>query len=313
MGVSLSWWWLMVGCTATKATSATDPAPSDEVGGSIQADETGTPGVDETGTPPVVDETACNGHASLCGRTLQEITLPGTHNSMSNADAGWLAPNQQHGITRQLEDGIRAMMLDTMEWNGEPYLCHGFCELGAQPLAEGLQELEDFLEANPREVLLVIFQDGLSVDVMVEVITDVGLHERVWTHDGEFFPTLEEMIDAGQQLVITAESGSPPPAWYQHAWNLITDTPYSFSRAEEFSCERLRGEETNPLLLVNHWLGTPLPTEEGAIEVNHVDILQARAEACSHDRDRRVNILAVDFYHQGDLFSVVDGLNGIDR
>ena len=267
--------------------------------------------VGEAGTGQAPDETACNGHPSLCDRTLQQITLPGTHNSMSNADAGWLAPNQQHGITRQLEEGIRAMMLDTMEWNGEPYLCHGYCELGAQPLAEGLQEIEDFLAAHPREVLLIIFQDGLSVEVMVEVITEVGLSERVWTHDGESFPTLEEMIDAGQQLVVTAESGSPPPEWYQHAWNLITDTPYSFRSADDFSCERLRGEEENPLFLVNHWLGTPLPTEEGAIEVNHTDILQARAEECGRARDRPVNILAVDFYHQGDLFTVVDQLNGL--
>ena len=75
----------------------------------------------------------CNGHAELCDRTLDNVTLPGTHNSMSNLDAGWIAANQQHGITRQLDDGIRALMLDTMEWNGEPHLCHGYCELGAQP------------------------------------------------------------------------------------------------------------------------------------------------------------------------------------
>ena len=297
----LNWWWLIVGCTVGKATSTSDTPMSGDSGPVVESGETGR----------APDETACNGHPSLCARTLQQITLPGTHNSMSNADAGWLAPNQQHGITQQLEEGIRAMMLDTMEWNGEPYLCHGYCELGAQPLAEGLQEIEDFLAAHPREVLLIIFQDGLSVEVMVEVITEVGLSERVWTYGGESFPTLEEMIDAGQQLVVTAESGSPPPEWYQHAWNLITDTPYSFRSAEEFSCERLRGEEVSPLFLVNHWLGTPLPTEEGAIEVNRADILQTRAEECGLARDRPVNILAVDFYHQGDLFTVVDHLNGL--
>ncbi len=67
----------------------------------------------------------CNGHEALCDRPLDEVTLAGTHNSMSNADAEWMAPNQQHGLTRQLEDGVRALMLDTMEWNGGPYLCHG--------------------------------------------------------------------------------------------------------------------------------------------------------------------------------------------
>lgn len=282
------WWlWVMLGCTADK--------------------------MQDSGAGSTAVEEGCNGHGSLCARTLEQITLPGTHNSMANADADWVAANQQHGITQQLEDGIRAMMLDTMDWNGEPYLCHGYCELGAQPLAEGLQEIEEFLLANPKEVLLIIFQDSLSVEVMVEVITEVGLDQRVWTHDGSAFPTLQEMIDAGQQLVITAESGAPPPAWYHHAWDLITDTPYSFSSADEFSCERLRGEDENPLFLVNHWLGTPLPTEEGAMEVNQADVLLSRTEECAAERGRSINILAVDFYNQGDLFSVVDRLNGVTR
>ena len=31
----------------------------------------------------------CNGDPSLCGRTLDRVVLPATHNSMSNAAAGW--------------------------------------------------------------------------------------------------------------------------------------------------------------------------------------------------------------------------------
>ena len=279
------WLWLVLGCSGEKALEI------------------------DSGTPVV--ENGCNGHLALCDRSLAQITLPGTHNSMANADAEWFAPNQQHGISQQLQDGIRAMMLDTMEWNGEPYLCHGYCELGAQPLDEGLREIEDFLSVNPREVLLIIFQDSLSVEVMVEVMMEVGLDQRVWTYDGMAFPTLQEMIDSGQQLVVTAESGSPPPDWYHHAWELITDTPYSFSSEDEFTCERLRGEDENPLFLVNHWLGTPLPTEAGAVEVNQAEVLLSRAEQCAAERDRPINILAVDFYNHGDLFSVVDQLNGI--
>ena len=57
----------------------------------------------------------CNGHEELCERPLDQVTLAGTHNSMSNEDEGWLAPNQGFGISRQLQDGIRAMMLDTVD------------------------------------------------------------------------------------------------------------------------------------------------------------------------------------------------------
>jgi hypothetical protein len=258
-------------------------------------------------------EVTCNGHAALCDRPLDAVTLPGTHNSMSNADAGWIAPNQVHGITRQLEDGIRALMLDTLEWNGEPYLCHGYCELGAQPLAEGLTEIEDFMDAHPSQVVLIIFQDGISVELTASVMDDVGLSDRVWAWDGHTspLPTLGALISAGTTLVVTGEHGSPPPNWYHHAWDLITDTPYEFWDTEDFDCSRSRGSADSPLFLVNHWLSQPLPTEEGAITANSADVLSARAANCETLRDRPINILAVDFYSHGDLLKVVDTLNGI--
>jgi len=242
---------------------------------------------------------------------LDDVTFPGTHNSMANGDAEWIAPNQQHGITQQLNDGIRSLMLDTMDWNGEPYLCHGYCELGAQPLSEGLAEVETFLAANPREVVIIIFQDGLSTDVMTTALEESGLAARAWT-GADTLPTLGELIDAGTPLIITAEHGGPPPSWYHHAWDWIQDTPYSFSAADEMNCDPFRGSEDNPLFLVNHWLGTPLPTETGAMDVNATDILAQRAQACEEERGQRITILAVDFYNHGDLFSVVDTLNGID-
>ena len=168
-----------------------------------------------------------------------------------------------------------------------------------------------FLDQHPDNVVVIVFQDGLSIDRMVAALDESGLGARAWTFDGTF-PTLAELIDAGTNLVITGESGGPPPDWYHHAWELIQDTPYSFSSEEEFSCEANRGQATNPLFLVNHWIGTPLPTAEGAAEVNAAPILEARAQLCAAERGQRVNLLGVDFYDRGDLFEVVDRLNGLD-
>src|SRR6185295_9322613 len=39
----------------------------------------------------------CNGHVELCGRRFDQVSLPCTHNSMSNAFDRWVAPNQQFG------------------------------------------------------------------------------------------------------------------------------------------------------------------------------------------------------------------------
>lgn len=57
--------------------------------------------------------TACNGLVELCERRLDQVVLAGTHNSMSAADRpGWLFANQSRPIPRQLDDGIRLLMID---------------------------------------------------------------------------------------------------------------------------------------------------------------------------------------------------------
>ncbi|UGS39290.1 PI-PLC domain-containing protein [Capillimicrobium parvum] len=59
------------------------------------------------------DITACNGHAELCDRTIDEVVFPGTHNSMSaQTYPNWLFSQQEKGIGSQLDDGIRALLID---------------------------------------------------------------------------------------------------------------------------------------------------------------------------------------------------------
>jgi hypothetical protein len=61
--------------------------------------------------PESIEE--CNGSAELCDRHLNDVTFPGTHNSMSAADSpGWLFTNQRHDIATQLDDGIRVLLID---------------------------------------------------------------------------------------------------------------------------------------------------------------------------------------------------------
>jgi len=62
-------------------------------------------------TPPPAP-VACNGHAELCGRTLPEVALPATHNSMSAPLPGWYAALVDGPIPQQLEDGIRGLLVD---------------------------------------------------------------------------------------------------------------------------------------------------------------------------------------------------------
>ena len=273
------------------------------------------PGAKPAGAFPTdsgeVPNTGCNGHDILCDRALSAVTFPGTHNSMSSAADEWLGPNQPDGIGPQLDAGIRALMLDTHAWEDGLWLCHGSCELGAQPLAEGLGEIRDFLDAHPREVVQIIFQDAIPLADSRAALDDAGLGTRLyrWTEGAD--PTLRQLIDAGTPLVVGLESGNSDGNGIHGAWDLWVDTPYSFNSLDEFSCEQNRGAAENPLFLVNHWLG-PLPAAALAAEANDPAVLEARARQCAEEWGRAVNFLGVDHYDQGDLFGVVDRLNGVD-
>ncbi len=60
----------------------------------------------------------CNGYAQLCDRRFNQVSYPATHNSMSAADEdGWFLAEQPTGIIGQLDDGIRALLIDS--WQGQ--------------------------------------------------------------------------------------------------------------------------------------------------------------------------------------------------
>ena len=66
--------------------------------------------------PPAVaavSPASCNGSPALCDRRLDQVVFAGTHNSYAAGDQrGWYFPNQRRAIERQLDDGIRSLMLD---------------------------------------------------------------------------------------------------------------------------------------------------------------------------------------------------------
>ncbi len=68
----------------------------------------------------------------------------------------------------------------------------------------------------------------------------------------------------------------------------------------------------SPLFLVNHWLNNHGSRVSDAAKVNAYDVLWPRVETCQRERDQLPNYVAVDFYDQGDLLTVVDQLNGLD-
>ncbi|MCA9651129.1 MAG: hypothetical protein H6712_18905 [Myxococcales bacterium] len=297
--------------TSTGETASTTGIASSSSEGTAADETTGS----STGGPGL----PCNGHVELCDRPFDEVVFPGTHNSHSALDEGFpqLNANQQHGIAQQLADGVRVMLIDVYPDEADPdtvLMCHGPCSLASTPHLEGLGAIVGFLQANPREVLTIIYEDHVAVEELEEDFAVTGADALAFVHaPGQPWPTLGEMIEADARLVVTAESGGPPPPWFHHVWDEAWDTPYGPMSAQELSCELNRGSPEHDLFLVNHWVNDAfgLPSMENAAIVNASDVLLARAQECWRQWDHAPNFLAIDFYEEGDLFAVVDALNGL--
>jgi hypothetical protein len=60
------------------------------------------------------EEQVCNGKKSLCDLRIDQVTFPGSHNSMSSANyPGFLFAEQIGTINEQLNSGVRALLIDT--------------------------------------------------------------------------------------------------------------------------------------------------------------------------------------------------------
>ena len=315
---------------------------------------------------------ACEGHAELCDRSLKDVVLAATHNSMSVPLAGWFSALQDHSITGQLDAGVRGLLIDThyadrlangrvrtafdsaadfeaavkqdslspqslraarrlrerLGFRGKGtrgiYLCHTFCELGSTPLASALRDIHTFLVTRPTEIVVIVNQDYVTPADFVKAVRDAGLARYAFTGlDEPTWPTLREMIAENQRLVVLAENQAGAAPWYQLAYkHLLQETPFEFGRASELttpaslaaSCRPNRGPADAPLLLLNHWVTTdPVPRPSDADKVNAYGPLLRRARECERIRGHLPNLLAVNFDQSGDVFGVVDTLNGVKR
>jgi hypothetical protein len=264
----------------------------------------------DAGPPP--SATACNGADVLCGRRYDEVAYVTTHNAMSSQEDGFIGPNQYFGIARQLDDGVRGLMLDVHDDNGQPALCHGVCFLGKTPLVEGLGAIRTFLDAHPREVVTIIFESYVDGAVIERAFADADLVRLVHTQArGAAWPTLAAMVAANRRLVVLTDRPGGP-AWNMDVWAHAWETHFSAANTTDFSCNPNRGDVRNPLFILNHFLTRTLPVPRQAPTTNGAPLLPDRAAACRTSSGHLPNFVTVDFYSVGVVREVVDALNGVD-
>lgn len=253
----------------------------------------------------------CNGHEVLCDRRVSEAVFAATHNSMAAEEEEWLAPNHIYAIPTQLKDGIRALNIDTYWWEEEAHMCHGFCEIGAQPLSYATDAIREFLNDTPNTVLIITFQSNISAEQTLEPFVSSGLETELYTHTlGSPWPTLRTLIEKETRLLLFSNNDGGRIEGYMAQWEHWVDNPYSAQEISDFSCVPDRGNlETATLYNINHFLTNPIASPELAEDANTQTSFFSHIDRCIAETTRNPSQILVDFYSIGSLLDVVDTYN----
>ncbi len=195
----------------------------------------------------------------------------------------------------------------------KPFMCHTLCELGATDLLAQMQGLEQWMQANPREVVTLFIQDAVTPADTAAVLEQAGLTKFAYVHDaGAPWPTLGEMVDSGKRLLVLMENegGGQRYPYLHQGFDLVADTGFTYESVEDFDCKPNRGPADPDLFLVNHWLSGFTSLVSGAQKANAAEVLGERVQQCRDERGQIPNFVAVNWYNQGQLLEVVDELNG---
>jgi hypothetical protein len=150
---------------------------------------------------------------------------------------------------------IRDQLAGDPEGPSGIYFCHGFCELGAYPVAPTMKEIHDFLVANPGEVVMLVVEDYIQAPDLAAVFTEAGLDQFGYVGPATGpWPTLRQLVDRGQRLIVFTESGRGGAPWLLPAF-APSETPTA-SDPDDFSCKPNRGGTAGSLFQINHWLET---------------------------------------------------------
>src|SRR5829696_303198 len=203
------------------------------------------------------------------------------------------------------------------------YLCHGFCELGAIKATTALSGIRDFLVEHPSEVVVLSVENDIDLEGTVRAFEESGLSGMAWDRPirPDTVPTLREMIEVDRRVLVLVWQRGPlgklqfgETPWLHRQFDLVQETPYELKAVHDLnaaeSCRPNEGAPTNPLFLLIHWVDTsPYFLPRNARRVNAYAPLLRRARQCMSVRKRLPDLVAVDFFEEGDVVRVAKTLN----
>ena len=252
----------------------------------------------------------CNGSNNLCNKRYNEVAYLTTHNAFNSKQDRFLFPNQKSNIAEQLNNGVRALMIDVYDDNGSTVVYHAYKFLGSQPLSVYLNDIKYFLDNNPNEILTIILETYTSSNAIENEINKVGLLKYLHTQDvNSIWPKLQTMIDSNKRLVILSDKNdaNEKQSWYHYMWNFAVENKYG-----EINCEFNRGNAENSLFIFNHFITSLTGNKENANKVNSFKYLMNHITNCKDLKNKFPNFITVDFYEIGESIDVVSKLNSTE-
>jgi hypothetical protein len=256
----------------------------------------------------------CNGSQNLCNKKYNEVAFLTTHNSFNTSADGFNFPNQNLTIQEQLELGVRGFMLDVYNLNGTSTVYHAKKMLGTAPFASNLRDIKQFLDDNPNEVVTIILECSVTANEIENDFKSAELIPSLYSHQGESWPTLKEMINNNTRLVLFTDKDDAvaDQSWYHYIWDHAVETHFTVHKPSDFNSKFNRGDSANELFILNHFetkslLGTG--NKKAAKEVNTNPFFMNRVLNCYRETGKFPNFITVDFVEIGDGMNVVNELN----
>lgn len=236
--------------------------------------------------------------------------------------------NQEDSVTQQLNNGVRGLMLDTYDYQGDVWLCHSYggeCHDYTKfvPAVDTLKEIEAFLSGNPSEIVTIILEDYVKTpNGLTKVFTDAGLTKYMFPlssmpKDGQDWPLVSNMVASNQRLLVfTSVESKESSEGIAYQWNYMVENQYGDDGMKAGKCSN-RGESSalndrsKSLVLVNYFRSVPIK----ALSCVHNSAgLADMVHTCYGAAGNRwANFVAVDFYKRsegGGAFKATDIVNG---
>ncbi|KAK4781072.1 hypothetical protein SAY87_017178 [Trapa incisa] len=269
------------------------------------------------------------------GLPFNKYTWLVTHNSFSIVDAPSLPGvqrmtfyNQEDTVTNQLRNGVRGLMLDMYDFEGDIWLCHSFrgqCFnfTAFQPAINTLREVEAFLTENPTEIVTIIIEDYVHTpNGIINLFTNAGL-DKYWfpvskmPKKGEDWPTVTEMVqDNHRLLVFTSDASKEAEQGVAYQWKYLVENESGDPGVVHGSCPNRKESKPlnsrSPSLFLMNYFPT-YPVQADACKEHSTPLTEMVGTCFKAAGHVMPNFLAVNFYMRSDgggVFDALDRMNG---